>query len=129
MAEKTRTSKAGTKTVKANKPVKAAKPKVGETGGWASAPKKTTKPGEKLTTFTLKAPQARQVCVAGSFNDWSPMALERNQAGIWTHTMRLEPGEHEYRFIVDGVWWDDPLNTIRRSNELGTQNCIRTVEA
>jgi biotin synthase-like enzyme len=57
------------------------------------------------------------------------MALERSQAGMWTHTMRLEPGEHEYRFIVDGVWWDDPLNTMRRSNELGTQNCIRTVEA
>ena len=128
MAEKSRDSKTDKKIIRPREQVKAPKPTVGEAGGWASAPKKTTEPGEKLTTFTVKAPQARQVCVAGSFNDWSPMALERNQRGIWTHTMRLAPGEHEYRFIVDGEWWDDPANTLRRRNAFGTQNAVLTAK-
>ena len=129
MAEKSRGSKVNKKTIKAPEPVKTAKPKIGETGGWAGAPKKTTKPGEKLTTFALKAPQAKQVCIAGSFNEWRPTALERNRAGVWTHAMRLGPGEHEYRFIVDGASWDDPTNTMRRWNEFGTRNCILAVES
>jgi hypothetical protein len=88
------------------------------------------KPVQKLITFELEAPQAREVFVAGCFNDWDPSAnpLERLQEGIWSGTVSIEPGEHQYRFIVDGEWRDDPVNTLRCWNEYGTENCILIIE-
>ena len=84
----------------------------------------------KFVTFRLNAPQATDVCVAGCFNRWHPQAspLKRNQEGVWTCTMSIEPGEHQYRFIVDGEWRDDPLNSSRCWNEFGTENCVLVVE-
>jgi hypothetical protein len=88
--------------------------------------KETAKPVQKLTTFEIEAPGAQEVCVVGCFNDWDPTAnpLKRTQSGTWRGTVSIEPGEHQYRFVVDGEWRDDPVNTLRCWNEYGTENCI-----
>jgi hypothetical protein len=129
------------KKVKTSEPEKALKGKAGNARLSARVmekpaarntpvPKSPGKPARKTATFTLDAPQATQVFVAGCFNDWNPVAtpLQRDQAGTWKCAVRLEPGEHEYRFVVDGAWWDDPVNILRRGNEFGTQNSILIVE-
>ncbi len=130
MVEKTRVSKAGIRATKASKPEKAAKTKASKATAPAKAPKKAARPDKKAATFRLEAPYATKVFVAGSFNDWSPVAtpLTRNDAGIWTGTVNLDPGEYEYRFVMDGIWSDDPGNTTRRCNEFGTKNCILAVK-
>jgi 1,4-alpha-glucan branching enzyme len=81
------------------------------------------------TVFRLISPQATQVFVVGCFNGWDPTAnpLMLDNEGAWSCSIAIEPGEHEYRFIVDGVWCDDPSNTSRRLNEFGTQNCVLIV--
>jgi 1,4-alpha-glucan branching enzyme len=86
--------------------------------------------GKHETTFRLVAPHAAQVFIAGCFNEWDPTAnrLEQDEEGTWSCTLSIEPGEHEYRFVVDGVWWDDPANMSRRSNEFGTENCVLIVQ-
>lgn len=103
----------------------------------AQIKKRTREKGEenpqtttKLITFTLNAPQAIDVCVAGCFSGWQPqgLPLKRNNEGVWTCTISIEPGEHQYRFIVDGEWRDDPLNSRRCQNEFGTENCVLIVE-
>jgi len=98
--------------------------------GELAVQKKPAGTAGKLTTFTLNAPDAARVFVAGSFNAWDPAVapLRKDQTGIWKTAINLEPGRHEYRFVVDGVWWDDPMNSMRSSNEFGTQNCIVIVE-
>jgi len=57
-------------------------------------------------SFVFPAPAARQVSLAGDFNDWdregAPMYKGSN--GVWYLSMSLTPGRHEYRFIADGVW-------------------------
>lgn len=60
-----------------------------------------------LVRFVFYAPQAHAVTVAGSFNDWSPLAapLARVDGGAWTVTLPLPPGQHEYVFVVDGRRW------------------------
>ena len=124
MAEKKVKAKAAKKTAgsTAAKGTKA-KP-AAKAAGAKAAPKKA-----KKTTFKLKAPEAQQVFVAGCFNEWDTAAdaLERGDDGVWMCTLTLEPGEHEYRFVVDGTWWDDPLNMERRQNEFGCENCIIVV--
>ena len=136
MAERSKKRQAVGKTVKVKEPKAALMAKGAEALVPSKAPgklailKKPTRAAKKPTTFTLNAPQAIRVFIAGSFNGWNPVAtpLQRDKAGLWRRTVSLEQGRHEYRFVVDDVWWDDPTNTMRSSNEFGTQNCIVIVE-
>jgi hypothetical protein len=95
-----------------------------------SPPKSVPKARRGAPSFTLYEPRAMEVFVAGCFNDWNPFAtpLQRDDAGMWSCTIELGPGRHEYRFVVDGDWRDDPLNSMRCFNEFGTENCVVVVE-
>lgn len=58
--------------------------------------------------FVLFAPDAHQVGVAGTFNQWDPGAtpLVRTGApGVWSATLTLPAGQHQYAFVVDGARW------------------------
>ncbi len=58
--------------------------------------------------FVLYAPTARRVAVAGTFNQWdqnaSPLARV-GAGGVWTITLALPQGHHQYAFVVDGARW------------------------
>jgi 1,4-alpha-glucan branching enzyme len=85
----------------------------------------------KLTAiaFTFEAPTARQVSLAGDFNNWDTKALPMRTGtdGLWHLRVPLKPGRHEYRFIADGVWQDDPAAEQRTANAWGGQNCVKVV--
>ena len=76
--------------------------------------------------FIFHAPRARQVCVTGSFTDWSRegIPLSLNSDDEWITTLRLAPGRYEYRFLVDGEWRDDPNAREVVSNAFGTTNGV-----
>ncbi len=63
-----------------------------------------------LARFQLNAPDAHQVSLAGEFTEWKPnVQLTRNDAGVWTVVVPLDPGVHQYAFVVDGDrWMPDP---------------------
>jgi 1,4-alpha-glucan branching enzyme len=86
--------------------------------------------GRKRVTFSIHAPDAREIAVAGTFNNWDPTArlLKRETGGKWETTFFLPPGKYEYRFIVDGIWFDDPRCTTRSRNQYGGENCIVEVK-
>jgi hypothetical protein len=55
--------------------------------------------------FAIRAPQARLVTIAGDFNGWSTGSLalvDPDGDGVWTLTVPLRPGRHQYLFFVDG---------------------------
>lgn len=58
---------------------------------------------------------ARNVFIAGEFNGWNTTAtpLKKDRAGLWKGTLELEPGSYGYKFVVDGDWRFDPMNTNR----------------
>lgn len=89
----------------------------------------TEKNSKKRITFQFYAPEAGEVCVSGSFNDWNttirPLRQQKN--GKWKTTIALEPGVYEYRFIVDGNWQKDPKCAEVRGNDFGSENCILRV--
>jgi 1,4-alpha-glucan branching enzyme len=74
--------------------------------------KTATKPHESKTgtQFSCHAPDARTVFVAGTFNNWDLLAapMTRIADGTWTATLPLEPGHHEFKFVVDGEWCCEP---------------------
>jgi hypothetical protein len=81
--------------------------------------------------FTSKFESARQVLVAGDFNNWSPMVtpMHRNgRPGEWTMKLPLLPGRYRYRLVVDGRWMTDPHNKYVEVNQFGELNNIVEVE-
>jgi hypothetical protein len=62
-----------------------------------------------IVRFTLAAPEARSVAVAGDFNDWdaSTARLERKRdGGPWELELRLKKDSlYSYNFVIDGERW------------------------
>jgi chromosome partitioning protein len=85
---------------------------------------------EEGILFILNAPNAQNVYLTGEFTNWSRegIRMEKDEkTGLWKAVLHLEPGEYEYRFIVDGVWIKDPSNTDSVLNEFGQENSLLVV--
>ena len=80
--------------------------------------------------FSLKINdnKAHTVAIAGDFNGWNPQAniLEDTDGdGIWTGTLKLEPGRYEYMFVLDGEKWFPDPNALRYVKDgFGNKNAI-----
>ena len=74
----------------------------------ALRPGRTLLPGAQqvLTQFVLSAPDAKNVALAGDFTGWQPaFTMTRTGPGVWTVVIPLDPGIHQYSFVVDGERW------------------------
>ena len=85
-------------------------------------------PKQKVT-FSIEAPEAHTVKLVGDFSGWGehPVDLKRIKTGQWKATVSLSEGRHEYRYLVDGQWRDDPNCPTRVPNAYGGENCVREV--
>jgi 1,4-alpha-glucan branching enzyme len=95
--------------------------------------RKTRTARSKETTqrvwFEFISAEASAVSVAGSFNNWQPSvtSMAASNDGRWTKELHLLPGRYEYRFVVDGVWTDDPTANEFVPNPYGSRNAIVSV--
>jgi len=66
-------------------------------------------------TFTFYAPAGETVTVAGDFNSWDPFMYELKEypEGVYTLTLPLPPGAHQYVFFHRGRRYVDPNNPSR----------------
>jgi 1,4-alpha-glucan branching enzyme len=83
-------------------------------------------PTVRTTRFELVRPEARAVFVTGSFNDWHPTTFPMigGDNGKWVKELTLPPGRHEYLFVVDGVWVEDPAASDQVTNPYGGTNSV-----
>ena len=61
--------------------------------------------------FTLSAPEAKTVCVVGSFNGWVKGAMPMKRAGdrgLWVTEVALRPGEYTFMYVIDNNEWVAP---------------------
>lgn len=67
---------------------------------------------DRKITFTLKAPEARNVAVAGGDGLGSgPFPMTKDANGVWSVTTPpAVPGFHYYWFVLDGVQVNDPAS-------------------
>lgn len=82
-------------------------------------------------SFSLRAPDARSVYLAGDFNNWYIDEAWRLQRvnGRWETNVKLKPGAYQYRFIVDGQWREDPENPKKIENSFGDSNSLIEIAA
>lgn len=75
--------------------------------------------------FTLDAPEALRVQLAGDFNSWIPDGNEMELSnGIWQKMLELAPGRYRYRYVVDGRWQPDPLNKCVEPSPFGNNDSV-----
>lgn len=61
---------------------------------------------QAFVQFWLEAAPASNVRLAGSFTNWQPQyELHEAAPGVWTVTLPLPLGVHDYAFVVDGQRW------------------------
>ena len=100
----------------------------------STAVAQTSKPKVAKTiaiNFALSKPDAKQVFVSGDFNGWSLSAtpMRRHEDGRWQTTVAVAPGQHQYKFIVDGEWIADPAAQKNVPNDRGSLNSVLEARA
>lgn len=81
-------------------------------------------------TFSVSAPDANEVHVAGDFNGWKIDDASRmaQNNGRWEKKIDLAGGRYHYRFVVDGRWLDDPDSPQKEMNPYGELNSLIEIE-
>jgi len=71
----------------------------------------------------------KTVFAAGSFNSWNSSALEmkKNEKGEYSAELALEPGEYQYKLVVDGKWIADPGNPDTAPDGFGGKNSVISI--
>lgn len=65
----------------------------------------------RVVRFHCRSSEAHSVCLAGTFNNWNPRLtpMTRHDGGEWIADVELSPGYHEFLFVVDGHWSNEPV--------------------
>lgn len=93
----------------------------------ATGPATASVPDEPVRVrFTLSAPEARSVALAGDFNGWRPdtQLMQRRGDGLWTIEVPLGRGNWSYSFVVDGKWVEDTTAERWRDDGFGGRNAV-----
>jgi hypothetical protein len=82
-----------------------------------------------LVQFRLQSSDASDVRLAGSFTNWRPeYELHQTAPGMWTITLPLSPGVHDYAFVIDGKRWvTDPFALAVQDGFGGTNSRLTLV--
>ena len=81
------------------------------------------KDGTVLFSFFRSA--AREVSLAGDFNQWAnQLPLQRDANGWWTLRLALEPGEYAFRYVADGEWYTDFASNGVEATEHGWNSLL-----
>jgi hypothetical protein len=76
--------------------------------------------------FTVFAPEAKEVYLVGEFNDWKidPASRMEKENGTWRKNVSITPGSYRYRFVIDGIWTEDPANPQKAQNPYGQMDSL-----
>lgn len=95
------------------------------------APEAPTEARPRIRDFGLAAPEAKGVYLVGDFNGWrigEESKLWDCGKGQWQKRVILPPGRYRYKFVIDGKWVPDPLNTLAEPNPYGGVDSILEIE-
>lgn len=121
------------------KPVVKAAVKASAVAPQVASPKVVAKPAVAKATpakastkdvvFTIYSPDSQSVAIAGTFNSWDPAkgTMKKNKDGNWILKVKLGFGQHQYKVVYDGAFWEPDQNAPSIATEHG-HNSIINVE-
>lgn len=81
---------------------------------------------DSIVTFHCrKSRGVNRVMLAGSFTNWQygAIAMTETDSGFIAH-VKLPPGKHWYKYIVDGGWQTDSENLLSENDGEGNMNSV-----
>ena len=88
-----------------------------------------TKSARRRAKFTIEAEDGSAVYVAGTFNGWDAKKNRlRMKDGVFSATLLVPRGRHEYKFIINDVWCVDPDCREWAPNDKGSLNSVLTLD-
>ncbi len=97
----------------------------------ASVAQAAQQPSVVYVQFSLVAPGARSVEVAGDFNSWQPVRAQLRDPegdGTWSGMIPVSAGIHKYMFVIDGRRWvTDPRAHRFVDDGFGMKNSLLSV--
>lgn len=91
------------------------------------APRGVMRPPVGVTRLAIKAPDARQVDVAGDWNGWTLVPAQRADNGVWYADLQMPPGQYRYAFRIDGHGWRVPSGAVAVDDGFGGKSAYVTV--
>ena len=83
----------------------------------------------KRVKFEIQAEAESEVYVAGTFNAWNVKQNRLQGKGdVYSATLLLPKGRHEYKFVINGVWCVDPKCQEWAPNDCGSLNSVVIIE-
>lgn len=86
------------------------------------------KPAAGTTRLAIRAPGAKRVDVAGSWNQWAMTPATRASDGTWYADVRLPRGEYRYAFRINGERWAVPDGASTVDDGFGGRSALLTVQ-
>ena len=92
---------------------------------------KADKNGMITVCFSYAAEPGHSVSLAGVFNDWDPARLPMKYSAakkLYSCSIKLAPGNYEYKLVVDNKWLLDEGNPNFVTNDFGTLNSVIVIK-
>ena len=85
---------------------------------------------ESGVLFEYEDENAQSVFLVGSMNNWNTTAtpMEKFDNGLWKIVLKLEPGKHSYKFMVDDSWHLDQDNPNFVDDGYGGSNSVIEID-
>lgn len=81
----------------------------------------------QVVRFVFVDPGAKRVELVGDFNEWAKGTTQLTHSGapgVWTVSVPLSPGRHEYAFIINGSRWVADPFAPKSSDDFGTESSV-----
>jgi 1,4-alpha-glucan branching enzyme len=72
--------------------------------------------------FTYAGRGTKQATIAGDFTSWKTEPMSKGKNGVWFYVLTGYEGQSpvRYKFCLDGIWTEDPVNPDRTADGNGS---------
>jgi len=80
--------------------------------------------------FVWPGDEAGAIFLVGDFNQWNESShkMRRTDARGFELEMEIPPGKYRFKYLVDGVWWNDPEAEEYAPNPWGSEDSVIRIE-
>lgn len=74
--------------------------------------------------------KARRVYLVGDFNEWDERSLPMRKRSGRGFELELDipPGKYTFKYLIDGVWWNDPDADDYIGNSWGSEDSVILIQ-
>jgi 1,4-alpha-glucan branching enzyme len=76
--------------------------------------------------FEWPAEKAREVFLVGDFNRWDEKShrLQKSAKNRYQIELEIPPGKYQFKFLIDGIWYNDPDADEYEYNAWGSEDSV-----